>query len=454
MILEDIYFDKSIKDYALKLTSGNREEADELVSLAFSICIEKPPKDNLKGYFAMVMRNQWLKKCNKKPPYFNNESYEVPDVERVIGNMNHYYANIIRGVYNGEKLTHIHKDSGIGYRTLKRDYVKAKKEFKIMYENKTKIAIVIQQVNGVAYHRLIVPIAKMAKDYGLEVVCLQNIEDDFLEKLDGVTHVIYNRNISALMKPEEVIYKLKAKGIKVICDIDDYWILPKNHPMKYFYSKSKMDKCIVANIKHADQVWTTTKYLAEKIAPYNKKVEVVKNAIDPLEKQFAYENLSIDFDTFFYSGGSTHAQDLKLLGNAFDNEELLIKSPSTPKNLSPISVQLSSVAEYAKDYEDCGICVIPLKENVFNSCKSELKLIEAGHFAKPVLVSHVRPYTLIATKSHTKNCIKVYNNDWTAAIKKIKGNHQMQVDLGLKLKEDVTLKYNIVKENAKRLQTL
>ena len=40
------------------------------------------------------------------------------------------------------------------------------------------------------------------------------------------------------------------------------------------------------------------------------------------------------------------------------------------------------------------------------------------------------------------------------AIKKIKGNHQMQVDLGLKLKEDVSLKYNIVKENAKRLQTL
>ena len=30
----------------------------------------------------------------------------------------------------------------------------------------------------------------------------------------------------------------------------------------------------------------------------------------------------------------------------------------------------------------------------------------------------------------------------------------MQVDLGLKLKEDVSIKYNIKKENAKRLQTL
>ena len=451
MILEDIYFDKSIRDYAKKLTSNNTEEADELVSLAFSICIEKPPKENMKGYFAMVMRNQWLKKYNKKDPIFHHESYDIPDIDGTLNKMNHYYANILKGIYNGENLTQMHKSAGIGYRTLKGDYKKAKKEFKIMYENKTKIAIVIQNVSGVSYHRLIVPIAKMARDYGLDVVCLQNKEDDFLDKLDGITHVIYNRNISTFMKPEEVIYKLKAKGIKVICDIDDYWILPKNHPMKYFYSKSKMDKCVVANIKHADQVWTTTKFLAEKISKYNKNVEVVKNAIDPLEKQFAYENLSIDFDTFFYSGGSTHAQDLKLLGNAFDNEELFAKAPSTPKNLSPIAIQLSGVAEYAKDYEDCGICVIPLKDNVFNSCKSELKLIEAGHFAKPVLVSHVKPYTLLATN---KNSIKVYNNDWTAAIGKIKGNHQLQVDLGLKLKEDVSLKYNIVKENAKRLQTL
>ena len=78
-------------------------------------------------------------------------------------------------------------------------------------------------------------------------------------------------------------------------------------------------------------------------------------------------------------------------------------------------------------------------------------MIEAGHFAKPVIVSAVDPYNLLST---TKNSLKVYNNRWDEAIKKIKGNHTMQVELGLKLKEDVTLKYNLVKENEKRLQTL
>ena len=234
-------------------------------------------------------------------------------------------------------------------------------------------------------------------------------------------------------------------------NIDDYWELPKGHPVKDYYKRTKMDKCIVANIKAADIVWTTTKMLADKILPYNKNVEVVKNAIDPLEKQFAYEDLSIDFDTFFYLGGSTHLQDLKLLGDTFNNEEFYVKSPTLPKRMKGIKQQLSGIMDYAKDYEHCGICLIPLKDNLYNSCKSELKMIEAGHFAKPVIVSAVDPYNMLST---TKNSIKVHNNDWESAKNKIKGNHQMQVDLGLKLKEDVTLKYNIVKENAKRLQTL
>ena len=450
MNLEDIYFNKGIREYALKLTS-NKDEADELVSIAFEICLQKKPVDNIAGFFAMVMRNQWLKKLNAKDPYFDNESNELQEVEDVLDNMGHYHSNILRAVANGDNLTKIHKGASIGYRTLKADYAKAKKEFRIMYENKIKIAVILRSINGVAYHRLIVPLAKMKKDYGIEVVFLNNKEDEFFEHLDGVTHVIYNRNISAKMQPEECYLKLKAKGIKVICDIDDYWVLPKGHPMKYYYSKTNLDKCIVKNLRLADEVWTTTKILAEKILPYNINVEVIKNAIDPMERQFAYEDLSVNFDTFFYSGGSTHIKDLKLLGNSFDNEKLLIKAPAIPKRMVAIKKQLSEVQDYAKDYEHCGICVIPLKENVFNSCKSELKMIEAGHFAKPIIVSAVEPYNLLST---TKNSLKVYNNRWDEAIKKIKGNHIMQVELGLKLKEDVSIKHDLIKENEKRLQTL
>ena len=450
MNLEDIYFDDSIRDYALKLT-GNKLEAEELISIAFEICTQKPPLENLKGYFAMVMRNQWLKKCKKKDLYFDNEDSEHPEVEQVLDKMNNYYANILRAIANGETLTQIHKGASIGYRTLRDDYTKAKKQFKIMYENKIKIAVIVRGINGVSYHRLLMPFAKMKRDYGIEVVVLLNKNDEFFNNLDGVTHVVYNRNISGLLQPEETFLKLKAKGIKVICDIDDYWVLPKGHPMRYYYQKSHLDKCIVKNLKLADQVWTTTSILADKVRPYNKNVLVVKNALDPQEKQYAYDDLSLDFYTFFYSGGTTHLKDLKLLGDSFENETFFVKTPKLPKRMKGIKVQISDIQNYAEDYKDCGICVIPLQDNVFNSCKSELKMIEAGHFAKPVMVSAVDPYNLFSTN---KNSLKVYNNEWVAAIKKIKGNHTMQVDLGLKLKEDVTIKYDLTKENEKRLQAL
>jgi O-antigen biosynthesis protein len=75
--------------------------------------------------------------------------------------------------------------------------------------------------------------------------------------------------------------------------------------------------------------------------------------------------------------------------------------------------------------------LVPLRDNLFNRCKSELKMIEAGHFAKPVMVSNVMPYNLLATNS---NSLKVHGNDWAAAIKKIKGNYNMQIELGLKAK--------------------
>ena len=450
MTLQNLYFSKTIKNYALKL-AGDKETAEDLISQAFEIMLTKDDSLHTAGFYCRIMRNQHLKSTNRLAPKFDHESDTNQDVEDTLDKMSHYHSNILRAVAGGDKLTTIHKGANIGYRTLKGDFSKAKKEFKTMYENKTKIAIIVRGISGVSYHRLIMPLAKMKRDYGIDVVCLDNKNDEWFEKLDGVTHVIYNRNISDKMQPEEAYMKLKAKDIKVICDVDDYWVLPKGHPMKYYYGKTHLDKCIVKNLRLADVVWTTTKLLAEKIAPYNKNIVIVKNALDPLEKQFAYESLSIQFDTFFYSGGSTHIKDLKMMGNAFENETLLIKAPAVPKRMQAIKKQLSNVQSYATDYEHCGICVIPLQDNVFNSCKSELKLIEAGHFAKPVLVSAVNPYKSLST---VKNTIKVHNNRWNDAIKTIKGNHMMQVELGLKLQEDVRAKHNLDKENSKRLQSL
>ena len=449
MNLQEVYFDKSIRDYARKLT-GNEFDADDLVSIAFEICSSKPISVNLKGYFAVVMRNQWYKKCKKSDIVPSIADTESDDIESTLDRMYHYYSDILTAIYNGEKLTEIHKGSGIPYGTLKEDYAKAKKEFKILHKQ-TKIALIVSSDSGGTYHRLNTPFSKLKQDYGIDVQIHYNADDSFIHRLEDVTHVIYSRNISRKMQPEVVIGALKLMGIKVICDVYDYWILPKGHPTRSLYKSINYDKCQVRNIQLADSVWTTTPQLADKIKQYNKNVHVVKSAIWKDAKQFNPTDLSLKFDTFFYIGGKTHLKDLKLIGKSFDEEELFVKTPNIPKHLDCHALALSDIHNYANDYHTSGISIIPLRDTLFNSLKSELKMIESGHFCKPVMVSNVEPYTNIATG---KNSIKVLHNDWAKAIKRIKGEHNLQVDLGMKLKEDVETKYNLDKENRLRLQLL
>lgn len=447
MTLDEIYQDKSIREYAYSL-AGDVYEAEELVSVAYEICITKSI-DITKQYFARVMRNQQYKKGQKKDIRLSyNESV---DVESVLERMYPYYANILKSIYNGDKLTTIHKQAKISYTTLREDYAKAKKEFKVLYK-KTKIAIIATSNSGVAYHRLNAPFSKLSNEYKIEISVYWNTDDTFINKLDDdVTHVIYSRNISVLMQPEQIITKLRSKGIEVICDVDDYWVLPKVHKLYNYYKRSNYSECLVRNMQMASQVWTTTPQLADEIKKYNKKVSVVKNAIWKDDPQFSTEDISIGYDKYFYSGGNSHFRDLLLLGKVFNKEDLTIKAPMNIKKLNATYIPVSDVYNYAKDYYHCGVCLVPLVENKFNSLKSELKMIEAGHFSKPVIVSNVYPYRNIIT---TRNCIAVNDNDWSKALNRIKGSHKLQEDIGNRLKEDVETHYNLDKENRNRLQLL
>lgn len=55
-----------------------------------------------------------------------------------------------------------------------------------MYKKETKVAIILDNLNGVAYHRLMVPIAKMSRDYGIEVTCLMSRDDAFMDAIKKI----------------------------------------------------------------------------------------------------------------------------------------------------------------------------------------------------------------------------------------------------------------------------
>lgn len=110
-----------------------------------------------------------------------------------------------------------------------------------------------------------------------------------------------------------IIKWLQSMGIVVIIDIDDYWLPTKEHPIHSIIVTNKLHEKIVANLKVADYVTTTTKVFAEEIMRFNKNVVIFPNAINPKELQFNEPTPKSDRIRIGWLGGSSHLHDLKLL---------------------------------------------------------------------------------------------------------------------------------------------
>ena len=120
----------------------------------------------------------------------------------------------------------------------------------------------------------------------------------------------YNQSVS-------IIQNLNNMGIVTIMDLDDYWLPTKEHPIHQLVIQHKLHEKIIANLKVARYVTTTTSVFATEISKLNKNVFVLPNAINPKEPQFSQETEKSDKLRFGWLGGSSHLHDLKLLDGTF-----------------------------------------------------------------------------------------------------------------------------------------
>lgn len=100
------------------------------------------------------------------------------------------------------------------------------------------------------------------------------------------------------------------------------------------------------------------------------------------------------------------------------------------------------IHEYATGYNEVDVSLAPLCNHLFNNCKSQLKLIEAGFMKKAFICSQVMPYTIDAINGVNALTCNV-DNAWYMSIKKLINNPNMVDDLGEALYETVKEKYHI-----------
>jgi glycosyltransferase involved in cell wall biosynthesis len=187
--------------------------------------------------------------------------------------------------------------------------------------NKIKVLVLPSDKTGVGKFRSIDP-----------HVCLQNnhsdefhVDIEYEPKVDDINYwkqyqiVHFHRSIGQdYDKSVQIIQKLNSMGIVTIMDLDDYWLPTKEHPIQQLIIQNKIHEKIVANLKVAGNVTTTTTIFANEISKFNKNVFVLPNAINPNEPQFQAKTESSDRLRFGWLGGSSHLHDLKLLDGTFN----------------------------------------------------------------------------------------------------------------------------------------
>ena len=187
--------------------------------------------------------------------------------------------------------------------------------------SKIKVLVVPSDRTGVGKFRSIDPHIFLQNLYGedfhVDIIYEPNYDDQ--EFWSQYQIVSYHRSIGADFERANTLIKwLNSKGIITVCDIDDYWMPGKEHPIHDIIKFHKINDKIVENLRVSKYVTTTTSLFADEIKKINPNVFVLPNAINPKEPQFNEPTLESDRLRIGWLGGSSHLHDIQLLDQSFN----------------------------------------------------------------------------------------------------------------------------------------
>lgn len=386
-------------------------------------------------------------------------------------------------------------------------------------DKKIKMLVIPSDRTGVGKFRSVDPhvyIAEHYKDeFDIDIVYVPDLPRENLDKFFSQYDIIHIHK--QLDRNCDLMKMIKFLGIPVILDIDDHYNLGNDHPMSLTAKKERWAEPIINHLKMADYVTTTTPIFAKTLKKHNKNVYVFPNAINPEEPQYIQTKTKSDKLRVGLICGSSHLHDIELLGDLVnrvaDNVQIVLcgfdtngtittynqatgektQRPIRPEesvwftyekiltgNYAQISPEhkdflmkfmknvddpfvnekyrrmwTRDITKYATHYENVDVLLAPLKENDFNSVKSQLKTIEAGFTHTALIAQNFGAYTIDSIPmiefggkiNENGNSLLVdsrkNHKDWAKYINKLAANPDMVKKLQDNLYNYVKDKYSI-----------
>lgn len=343
---------------------------------------------------------------------------------------------------------------------------------------KRRILFIPSTINGgVYYYRCYTPLMllseKLKDEFEIEInntFKFTDLEKDEIGKNYSIVWVHNGLYMTDIQDEfwKMIIYCKKNYGTKFILDLDDYWEYHKLHPAYDACMFNAFPDKMMINFKLFDYITTTTEYFKSIISENfpESKIFVFPNAISLKDSQFSITGKTKSSKLRLgITGGSSHTEDIKqllefpkyltskqleqieLVFCGFDtsgerieideNGKIISKTKIDPKdnwwfktenkfktmlgdNYRRVETKDIMKGEFGKIYNDIDVILVPLDNNKFNRCKSELKFIEAGFTNTAIVCSNVIPYNNFGVNGEDCLMPKEPNpKEWARVIKKI-----------------------------------
>ncbi|MDK2126394.1 glycosyltransferase [Parachitinimonas caeni] len=208
----------------------------------------------------------------------------------------------------------------------------------------------------------------------------------------------------------------------IVYELDDY--LP-NLPLKSAHRKD-MPKDVIRSLRRGldlcDRFVVSTEALAEAFSDYHRNTVVVHNSLPPkLWGQLQGQRRTSARPRVGWAGGASHTGDLELIADivkelAFEVDWVFMGM--CPDKLKPYIREFHGgvpIEQYPAKLASLNLdlALAPLENNLFNRCKSNLRLLEYGACGFPVICTDIAPYQGDLPVTRVRNKHK----DWIDAIR-------------------------------------
>ncbi|MNZ98809.1 hypothetical protein D3C78_1181110 [compost metagenome] len=200
---------------------------------------------------------------------------------------------------------------------------------------------------------------------------------------------------------KELTLLKRYSNARRIYELDDYVIEPSKKNDHVRNLPSNIRELVKEGVGLCDRVVVSTEPLADALSGMHHDIRVVPNMLSaPLWTGLVSERQTSARPRVGWAGGTSHRGDLELLLEVIKtlaDEVGWVFFGMCPELLRPYVKEFHqgiSFAEYPRKLASLNLdlALAPLEQNLFNDCKSNLRLLEYGACGFPVICTDTKAY--------------------------------------------------------------